>query len=452
MRDLTQGAIWRHLIGMAVFIGAGLIVNTLYMLIDLYFVSRLGKEAVAGVASAGSAMYITMSVAQVVGVGSLSLISHAVGRKDQADAQLVFEQALSLGMLIAVLFLVVGYSVGGWAVGHITSDELTATQARIYLFWYLPALGSMFVNAALGSALRASGVVGIPTMIQSATVVINAILAPILVMGFLTGHPMGVAGAGLASSIAALFGTCAFAVTFNRAQKYMHLHSALNPKWEVWKRIIAIGLPATGEFALIFIATSVAYWAIRGFGPQAQAGYGIGARTMQAVFLPAMAVAFATGPIAGQNFGARRAQRVRDTFRHAAIMGGGIMLTLTLLCQISPHLLVAPFSNDPAVVAIATEFLRIASWNFVAVGLTFCCSGMFQALGDTKPALISSGSRLITYVVPAVWLAGQPWVALHDFWYLAVASLTVQALFSYLLLRRQLHHKLRLFEPHEAVS
>jgi len=86
-------------------------------------------------------MYITMSIAQLVGVGSLSLISHAVGRKDQADAQLVFEQALSLGMLIAVLFLVVGYSVGGWAVGHITSDELTATQARIYLFWYLPALG-----------------------------------------------------------------------------------------------------------------------------------------------------------------------------------------------------------------------------------------------------------------------------------------------------------------------
>jgi len=452
MRDLTQGAIWRHLVGMAVFIGAGLIVNTLYMLIDLYFVSRLGKEAVAGVASAGSAMYITMSVAQLVGVGSLALISHAVGRKDQADAQLVFEQALSLGMLIAVLFLVVGYSVGGWAVARITSDAATAHQARIYLHWYLPALSSMFVNAALGSALRASGVVGIPTMIQSATVVINAILAPILVMGFLTGHPMGVAGAGLASSVAALFGTCAFAVTFNRAQKYMHLHSALRPKLAVWKRITAIGLPATGEFALIFITTAVAYWAIRGFGPQAQAGYGIGARTMQAVFLPAMAVSFATGPIAGQNFGARHAQRVRDTFRHAAVMGAGIMLLFTLLCQISPHLLVQPFSDDPAVVAIATEFLRIASWNFIAVGLTFCCSGMFQALGDTKPALISSATRLVTYVVPAVWLAGQPWAVLHDFWYLGVASLMVQALFSYLLLRRQLHHKLKLFEPHEAAA
>ena len=123
MRDLTQGAIWRHLVGMAMFIGAGLIVNTLYMLIDLYFVSRLGKQAVAGVASAGSAMYITMSVAQLVGVGSLSLISHAVGRKDQPDAQLVFEQALSLGLLIGIVFLVAGYGIGGWAVAQIASDE-----------------------------------------------------------------------------------------------------------------------------------------------------------------------------------------------------------------------------------------------------------------------------------------------------------------------------------------
>ena len=88
---------------------------------------------------------------------------------------------------------------------------------------------------------------------------------------------------------------------------------------EVLVRGQGIGLPATGEFALIFITTAVAYWSIRGFGPAAQAGYGIGARVMQAIFLPAMAVAFATGPIAGQNFGARHAQRLlRDMSVFAA--------------------------------------------------------------------------------------------------------------------------------------
>lgn len=450
MRDLTQGAIWRHLVGMALFIGAGLIVQTLYLLIDLYFVARLGKEAVAGVASAASASFIAMSVAQLVGAGSLSLVSHAVGRKDRADAQLVFEQALSMSLVIALLFLLLGYAIGPWALARIAADQGTASHARDYLFAYLPALAIMFPMSALGSALRASGVVGMPMMLQSATVAINAILAPVLVIGFLTGHPLGVTGAGLASSIASLAGLAGFCLLFNRAQSHMRLHSSLKPRLDVWKRIAAIGLPATGEFALIFITTAVAYWAIRGFGPQAQAGYGIGARVMQAIFLPAMAVAFATGPIAGQNFGARHASRVRDTFRHAALMGAAIMLSLTALCQINPALLVKPFSSDPAVIAIAAGILRIASWNFVAVGITFSCSGMFQALGDTRPALISSASRLLTYVVPAVWLAGQPWAVLQDFWYLGVASLTVQALFAYALLRHQLHHKLKLFEPHPA--
>lgn len=445
MRDLTQGAIWRHLVSMGAFIAAGLIVNTLYLLIDLYFVAQLGKQAMAGVASAASSMFITMSIAQLVGVGSLSLVSHAVGRKDQADAQLVFEQALSLSLLIAAVFLVIGYTVGGPAVDAIAADPQTAQFARAYLFAYLPALATMFPSAAMGSALRASGVVGMPMLLQSGTVVINAILAPVLILGLGTGHPLGVTGAGMASSIASVFGLIALAVLFNRAQSYMRLHGALHPRFDVWKRITAVGLPATGEFALIFITTAVAYWAIRGFGPQAQAGYGIGGRMMQAIFLPAMAIAFATGPIAGQNFGARNAQRVRDTFRHAAIMGAVIMLALTLFCQISPHLLVEPFSTDPAVIAVAVEFLRISSWNFVAIGLTFCCSGMFQALGDTRPALISSASRLLTYVVPAVWLSYQPWVSLHDFWYLAVASIAVQALFSYALLRHQLHSKLRAF-------
>ena len=139
-----------------------------------------------------------------------------------------------------MLFLIAGYGAGGWAVGRLASDAGTAHAARLYLFWYLPALATMFPGAALGSALRASGVVGVPMMIQSGTVVINAILAPVLITGFLTGHPIGVAGAGLASSIAAMFGTLGLVVMFNRAQKYMHLHSALHPKWDVWKRIIAI--------------------------------------------------------------------------------------------------------------------------------------------------------------------------------------------------------------------
>jgi Na+-driven multidrug efflux pump len=236
----------------------------------------------------------------------------------------------------------------------------------------------------------------------------------------------------------------AMLVLFNRLQKYMRLHGALAPDFTVWKRLAKVGLPSTGEFAMLFVVVSFAYWAIQGFGPQAQAGFGIGSRVMQAIFLPAMAVAFATAPIAGQNFGARQPGRVRATFTHAAVISSVIMLGLTLLCHVSPGLLVSPFTKDPTVIAVAVEYLRISSWNFVAVGLVFSCSGIFQALGDTRPALISSASRLLTYALPAVWMKSQGWVTLHDFWYLSVTSITVQMVVSLLLLRHQLHHKLKL--------
>jgi Na+-driven multidrug efflux pump len=94
------------------------------------------------------------------------------------------------------------------------------------------------------------------------------------------------------------------------------------------------------------------------------------------------------------------------------------------------------------VIAVAATYLKYASWNFVAIGLVFCCSGMFQALGDTRPALLSSASRLVTFVVPALFLVGRPGVRLEHFWMLSVMSITIQAVVSLTLLRMELKKKL----------
>ena len=389
-----------------------------------------------------------MAASQLVAVGALALISQAVGRKDDADAQLVFDQALSLSLLMSTLTLALGYTVGMIGIGALGADSATAAMGQAYLATFLPSLAMMFPLAAIGSALRASGIVGPPMIIQSLTVAVNAVLAPILIAGWLTGHPFGVAGAGLASSIATLAGFVASGLMFNRIQPHLHFHvSQLMPRLAVWRRIAAVGLPASGEFLIMFIIGTSVFWIIRGFGAEAQAGFGIASRVMQSIFLPAMAVAFAAAPIAGQNFGAKLPDRVRATFRHSAIIGSCIMLALTLLCQVRPEALVNPFTTEPAVIATAVEYLRISSWNFVAIGLVFACSGMFQALGDTRPALISSAGRMLTFVGPAFWLSNQPNVELRDFWYLSVASVTVQAVISVWLLRFHMRKKLAVLAP-----
>lgn len=451
MHDLTKGSITGHIINMAVFIGLGLIFQTVYFLVDLYFVSHLGSWAIAGVSAAGVSSFVVMGASQLVAVGGMALIAQAVGRKDQAEANLVSAQALSLSVLFSVATLALGYTAGATAAGAVSADAQTAAAAREYLFAYLPSLALMFPMAALGSALRGAGVVRPTMMLQTLTVVMNAVLAPVLIAGWGTGHPLGVMGAGLATTISVALGFVALWVIFPRVQKFITLSAeAMRPQLKQWGRIIGIGLPSAGEFILMFVNFSVIYWVIRSFGPHAQAGFGVGMRIMQSIFLPVMAVAFAAAPIAGQNFGAGLADRVRYTFRDAAMICAALMLVMTLFTQWRPELLLSPFTNDPQALAVAADYLRIASWNFVASGLVFTCSSMFQGLGDTRPSLIASGSRLLTFAAPAIWLTHQPGVTLHSFWLLSVASVYFQMLLSLVLLRRQLKVKLTGLMPRAA--
>ena len=438
MHDLTQGPVSRHIIKMAMPIGIGMLFQTLYFLIDLYFVARIGDAAIAGVGAAGNIMFIVMALTQVLGVGTVTLIAQAVGRKDQGDANLVFNQSLLLAAICGVLTLALGYIAIGPYMRVLGADAATQDAGIAYLAWYLPGLALQFASISMGSALRGTGIAKPTMLIQVLTVAINAILAPVLIAGWGTGSALGVAGAGLATTISIAVGVVLLALYFIKLEKFVTFDRALwAPRVETWRRILGIGLPAGGEFALMFIYMVVIYTVIRDFGSTAQAGFGIGARVMQAIFLPAMAVAFATSPVAGQNMGAGLLDRVRATFRSAIGIGSVLMLALTLICQVEPGWFVRAFTSDAAVVAIATQFLRYISWNFVAQGIVFTCSGMFQALGNTVPSLISSASRLLTFALPTIWLSHQPGFELRHVWMASVASVTLQAIFSLWLMRRE---------------
>jgi Na+-driven multidrug efflux pump len=163
---------------------------------------------------------------------------------------------------------------------------------------------------------------------------------------------------------------------------------------------------------------------------------------MRIIMLPAMAVAFASAPIAGQNFGARKPGRVRETFKWTVWVSVGIMLLLTFVCQYESDTFVRVFTTEPAVVAVGAQMLAIISWNFAANGIIFSCSSMFQALGNTWPTIASSAVRLVIFIVPALWLSTRPGFELVHVWYVSLASMFIQAVVSLVLLRREFGRKL----------
>jgi putative MATE family efflux protein len=443
VKDLTQGSVVGHIVQMAAVMAIGMVGQTLYYLVDLYFVSGLGPQAIAGVGAAGNVTFVVLALTQILNVGTVALISHAAGRKDQRDANLVFNQSIALSALVGGFVLLAGYGLTRLYMNLVGADAGTREAGITYLYWYMPGLALQFAMVSMGAALRGTGIVR-PTMtVQILSVALNVVLAPVLIAGWGTGHPLGVAGAGLASTLALVAAVVMLTWYFERLETYVGFHrTQWRPQLAYWKRILNIGLPAGGEFIVMFLLLALMYWLIRGFGSEAQAGYGIGSRVMQAIFLPAMAVAFAAAPVAGQNFGARRAERVRETFRAALILEIAIMAIVTVLCQLAPRSLIAVFTHEPNVVAVGGIFLRIISWNFIGSGIIFTCSGMFQAMGNTWPALLSGVSRLLIFAVPAVWLSSRPGFTLQQVWVTSVVTIVLQAVLSLALLRAEMRDKL----------
>jgi putative MATE family efflux protein len=390
MKDLTQGSVMRHLVHMAAFLAVSMMVQTLYLLADLYWVGRLGKEAIAAVGVAGNLMMIVLALTQALGVGTTTLLSHAAGQKDQPRAELIFNQSFTMSILVGLALGVCGFAVRTVYCDSLSADAITAELAKKYLLWFIPSLALQFPLVALGSALRATGVikpaVGFPVL----SVLLNIALAPLLIFGIGPWPRLGVIGAALATFISILIADILIVIYFEKKYHYLRFRlPLLRPQIKIWRKMLAIGVPAGAEFVLLFVYILIVYTIIRGFGPAAQAGFGVGARVMQALFLPVVALSFAVAPVVGQNFGGRRADRVRRSVYAALGIASAMMLILTLMAYFVPSALIRVFSQDPRVIAFGGDYLKIVSLNFVAAGIVFTVSSVFQGMGNTLPPLLS---------------------------------------------------------------
>lgn len=443
MQDLTTGSVTRHLVKTAGFMLVMMVFQTLYFLVDLYWVGRLGTDAVAGVALAGNVSFLTLAIGQVLAVGTTTAVAHAAGRKDAGAARHVFQQAVLLSGAVGVAFAVVGLVLRGPYAARAAADAGTAANAAAYLRWFVPAMALQFPFGAMGAALRATGQFRLVTMVGVGTVVLNMVLAPVLMFGWGTGRPMGVAGTAAATLVAVALGGLAVAATFRRRTGYLHFaRDGWRPDVAAWRQVLAVGLPAGAEFAMMALYQFAVYAVARPFGAPAQAGFGIGLRVVQAGFMPVVALGMAAAPVAGQNVGARLPERVRATFRSAAGMATAMMAALTLLAHLAPGAIVGAFTRDPAVVAVGAEYLRVISWNFVASGLIFVASSLFQALGNTVPPLAASALRTSLVIGPAVLLARLPGFQLRWVWDLAAGTVYLQLAMSLWLLRREFVRRL----------
>lgn len=439
MKDLSQGSIHRHLARLVGVILFGMIFQTLYYLVDLYFVSRVGSTAVAAVSLAGNLMMVTVALTQALTNGTTALVSHAWGRKNYDEARRIFNQSQVLATGTGVVFIILTFALRDRFASGLAADAETARAVHDYLTWFLPAMGMQFLLVAMAAALRGAGEVKAPMMVQVVAVLINTALAPVLIAGWGTGRPLGVYGAGLATFLAILAGSALLLFWLRKRHDLLRFEPKhWRPDLALWRRMLGIGLPTGGEFLLLSFYGMLIYGLIRGLGTEAQAGFGVGMRVLQTGFMPAIAVAFSVAPIAGQSFGAGNLPRVRATYRAGVLWASVIMIAFMVLCHLTPEAMIRPFAEDPKVITIGAEMLEILSFNFLAAGAVFVAGGIFQALGNTLPSLIASTTRIVFFAVPAILVAPQPWFELHHLWWISVTSVLLQLALVLWLLHRAL--------------
>ena len=420
-----------------------MVFQTLYVLVDLFWVGRLGTDAIAAVGLAGNLSFIVIAITQVLGVGATTLVSHASGRKDQERAIFLFNQSQVLSMVAGLLFLGVAMLLRHQYAASQSATEGMRIATEQYLLWFIPAMALQFAMVAMGAALRGTGNFKPGMYVQTGTVIVNIVLAPFLIFGWGPFPEMGVSGAAVATLVAIAVGVVWISFYFIDAKAYLRFHFGhWRPQPRVWWEMLKIGLPAGAEFALMGIYMAVVYAITKPFGATAQGGFTIGLRIIQSAFLPVVALAFAVAPVAGQNFAARKGDRVRAAFKAAAGMAAGSMLVAAILIFVAATSLMRIFTSDPEVIAVGVEYLRIVTITIVASGVTFVSSSMFQAMGNTIPSLATSALRLVVSIVPAVLLSRVAGFQLTWIWYISAVAVFLQLAVNLILLQREFRLKL----------
>jgi putative MATE family efflux protein len=421
-----------------------MLVQVAHQVVTLHFVSAIGTDAVAAVSAAGNAGFIVGAIAQILNIGTAALVAHSAGRKDLQDITVLLNQALGLGLLCAVGTICIVSGLAPLYMAALSKDAAVIDLGVRFLWWISPGFALLFPMTVLSATFRGIGVIQAPMFIFSLTIVLDAAFAFVLIPGRGFIPELGIVGAGLASTLSFAIGSILMLSYFRRTERSIAIQRRLLvPHLATWKRIFALGLPAAAELTLMFLLMSFVYLVIKNQGASAQAGFGIGYRVLQMLLLPGLALTLAVAPIAGQNFGARNFFRVREAFLTAGILSSIVMIVVTIVVQWQPQALLLLFDMDRASAEAATLFLQVMSWTLIAQGLVYTCAFMFQALGNTVPALFSAIVRFVVFAVPALWMSYQPGFRTEQVWYLLTASIAVQAVVSLWLLHVEFKRKLQ---------
>ena len=390
--DLLNEAIAPALTRLALPIMATSLVQMLYNLTDMAWIGRLGAGAVTAVGSAGRYTWVSQGFAILARTGGQVKTAHCLGAGENDSAAQYARGALQLGILFAVLYGLVSLFGASRLIGFfkLNSPEVIA-QAEWYVRIACGLVIFSYLNAILTGLLTAAGNSRTPFIVNVAGLVFNVVLDPVLIFGIGPFPELGVSGAAAATVTAqALVSLLFFKAVLREKVLFPHLRLWVLVPVKVWREIVRIGVPSAVQNLIYAGISMILTRLITGWGDLAVAAQRVGSQIESVSWMVGDGFSAAVNAFLGQNYGAKRYDRVRRGYFCAIAMTAawGLCTTFLLIGMARP--LFSIFLQEEEVMAIGVNYLRIVGLSQMFMMVEQTSIGAFSGLGRTLyPSIIS---------------------------------------------------------------
>ena len=420
--NLLEGNILPALSALALPIMATSLIQMAYNLIDMIWIGKIGASAVASVGAAGMFMWLSNGLATLAKMGGQIKVGHALGAQKKEDAASYAQSSIQMGIVFAIGFGILSIVFADEMIGFFQLNSAQVIQdAKLYLMITCGLVIFSFMNQIFTGILTAMGNSRTSFIATGIGLVLNIVLDPLFIFGFGVIHPMGVAGAAIATVLAQLVVMLLFLYTILRdTVLFSNVHILHSYSSQHTREIFRIGLPSAVQSMLFSGISMVIARLIAGWGDAAVAVQKVGSQIESISWMTAEGYAAALNSFVAQNHGAKNTDRIREGYRLSMI----VMLSWGVFCSfvliVFPQLIFQVFIQEAEVLPMGVDYLRILGVSQLFMCMEITTAGAFSGLGKTLPPSIVSitltGAR-----IPMAILLGR-WLGLNGVWWAITIS------------------------------
>ncbi|HIW60429.1 MAG TPA: MATE family efflux transporter [Candidatus Anaerobutyricum avicola] len=426
------------LISMSLPMVISMLVNSLYNIVDSFFVAKISEDAMTALSLVYPVQNFINAVAIGFGVGINAVIAYHLGAGEPKKANAAATWGFVLSMIHGAVLLVGSIVIIPTFLRMFTSDaqviDYGIRYARIAFAFSLVIAASLAFEKIFQSVGRMKVTMGG----MLAGCVTNIILDPVLIFGIGPFTAMSIEGAALATGIGQVLTVVIYLVIYLArplpvwiGRKYLIRETGL------FRRLYSIGIPATLNLALPSLLISALNGILAMYGQIYVVILGIYYKLQTFLYLPVNGIVQGMRPIIGYNYGAKEHKRVKQIYRIALAISAAIMLAGTVVCLVAPGQLIGIYTTNPETISAGKTALRLISAGFIVSAVSVASSGALEGLGKGVPSFIISLFRYVVIIIPAAFLLSRIFGAVgvwNAFW---IAE-TITAVIAFVIYRRAL--------------